>query len=366
MTVQEQCYIAGPMRDKPNFGFDTFDSMAAWLRRNRKWHVHNPAEHDREQWPDIETWDGFADGDTGRCPKFDLTIALAWDLARVAESQHFVLLPGWEQSSGARSERHVAELTGSTIWLARQLSPGSTFWGMTLDMSRGGETITYTPIEDVSTYQHPAGSQETAPSPTPMVPVKGPPYVGVDLAYHEMGKTERPDTLHHRKGIAEQVLDTMRSAGCIQKMDDPYTANRPLDFHRKGTDPDQDVWDLLDGKGDPLQEHRVTDPTTGGEKGSKIVRTDLIPVGPLTSLATLYGLGARKYAERNWEKGYAWSLSYGALLRHALAYWGGEDLDPELGINHMACVAFHAFAMIEFALTHPELDDRPGDLSVAS
>lgn len=106
-------------------------------------------------------------------------------------------------------------------------------------------------------------------------------------------------------------------------------------------------------------EVRVTDATTGGQKGSKEVRMDLVPVLPLTELARLYGRGASKYEDRNWERGYAWHLSYAALLRHVTQWWGGENRDPEMGVSHMACVAFHAFALAQFEVTHPELDDRP-------
>ena len=75
-------------------------------------------------------------------------------------------------------------------------------------------------------------------------------------------------------------------------------------------------------------------------------------------MARLYGVGAEKYAENNWRLGYRWSLSYAALLRHVTAFWNGEMLDPETGMCHLASVVFHAFALMEYADTHPELDDR--------
>ena len=106
-------------------------------------------------------------------------------------------------------------------------------------------------------------------------------------------------------------------------------------------------------------ETRVINPDTGGEKGQKLERFDLLPGIPLRLLARHYGVGAQKYADRNWERGYAWSLSYAALQRHAWAFWNGEDIDPETGSPHMAAFAFHAFALLQFATTHPELDDRP-------
>jgi hypothetical protein len=106
-------------------------------------------------------------------------------------------------------------------------------------------------------------------------------------------------------------------------------------------------------------EVRHVDPDTGGEKGVKLARYDLIPTVPLEALAKHYGIGAQKYLNRNWERGYAWSLSYAALMRHLQAFWSGEDLDEETQSPHLAAVVFHAFAMMEFGKTHPEKDDRP-------
>lgn len=111
-------------------------------------------------------------------------------------------------------------------------------------------------------------------------------------------------------------------------------------------------------------EVRTTNAVTGGQKGTKIERFDLIPAEPLRIVAELYGRGAQKYAERNWELGYDWSKSYAALQRHVNAFWRGEDLipndpdDPTSGIPHLAAAVFHCLAMMEWATTHPELDDR--------
>lgn len=102
-----------------------------------------------------------------------------------------------------------------------------------------------------------------------------------------------------------------------------------------------------------------TTSSTGGQKGTKPARYDLIPVVPLRLLAELYGKGAEKYADRNWELGYEWSKSYAALQRHANQFWNGENLDDETHLPHLTSVVFHAFALLEYMLTHPEFDDRP-------
>src|SRR5665213_855362 len=106
-------------------------------------------------------------------------------------------------------------------------------------------------------------------------------------------------------------------------------------------------------------EVRITNPITGGQKNSKLARYDLIPVIPLHKVAEVYGRGADKYDDRNWELGYAWHLSYAAAQRHLNQFWGGEANDVETGCPHLASVIFHCMALIEYGHTHPELDDRP-------
>ena len=108
----------------------------------------------------------------------------------------------------------------------------------------------------------------------------------------------------------------------------------------------------------PKGEVRITDPNTGGEKGTKPARFGLIPSEALWQLAELYGKGSNKYSDHNWRKGYKWSLSYDALMRHANLFWQGEEIDDETKCPHMASVAFHAFALMTFCKEHPELDDR--------
>ena len=129
-----------------------------------------------------------------------------------------------------------------------------------------------------------------------------------------------------------------------------------------------------------------TTSSTGGQKGTKRARFDLIPTGPLKELAEHYGRGALKYDDNQWRKGYEWSKSYAAKQRHDNAFWAGYDYDvcsndPEgcsfvtaegeeyvpvepdtcynhTGSHHMAASAWHAFCLLEFKDRYPEHDDR--------
>jgi Domain of unknown function (DUF5664) len=106
-----------------------------------------------------------------------------------------------------------------------------------------------------------------------------------------------------------------------------------------------------------MEEIRIVDPTTGGEKGSKLARFDLIPSAALWELAEVYGRGSRKYADRNWERGYSWGLSVAALQRHLHTWLQGESLDPETGCHHLMQVAWHAVALFIFELRNLGTDD---------
>jgi dATP/dGTP diphosphohydrolase len=105
------------------------------------------------------------------------------------------------------------------------------------------------------------------------------------------------------------------------------------------------------------QEVRVKDPVSGGEKGVKLARFDLIPPAALEELACVYGRGAQKYAANNWRKGYAWGLSVGALQRHLSKWLQGGERD-EMGNHHMIQVAWHAFCLYTFQRFGLGTDDR--------
>ncbi len=118
-------YIAGPMRGYPDFNFPAFHAAAKFVR-SLGYEAISPAEHDLETWPNLEQWPGYAAGDTDLCPEFDFKLAIGWDLDQVANADAILMLGGWEASSGARLEHHVALATGSRVFtlLVGQASEG--------------------------------------------------------------------------------------------------------------------------------------------------------------------------------------------------------------------------------------------------
>lgn len=96
--------------------------------------------------------------------------------------------------------------------------------------------------------------------------------------------------------------------------------------------------------------------------GEKKFRPELLSPAATLGLSAVLTVGAKKYEDRNWEKGILYSRVYGALMRHMLAWWDGEDFDPETGLPHLD----HAQCCIHF-LSHYhhndycDIDDRPKD-----
>lgn len=94
-------YLAGPMTGFEDFNFPAFNKMAAELRA-RGYVVENPAEH------------GVVDG-------ADWADYMAYDLTRLGLCGQVAVLPGWENSKGARLEVHIARELGMKVVNAHDL-----------------------------------------------------------------------------------------------------------------------------------------------------------------------------------------------------------------------------------------------------
>ena len=99
--------------------------------------------------------------------------------------------------------------------------------------------------------------------------------------------------------------------------------------------------------------------STGGRKDdSGKLRWDLLPVRPMEEVVKVYTLGAKKYADRNWEKGISYCRIFGAMMRHAWAWFRGETYDQKDGQHHLASVVWCALALMQYERTRTEFDDR--------
>ena len=91
-------YIAGPMTGLPELNFPAFHQAAEWLR-GMGHTVVNPAEIN----PDHHmSWEA----------------CMRSDIAQLVTCDAIMLLPGWEDSRGAKLEHHIAERLGMRIEFA--------------------------------------------------------------------------------------------------------------------------------------------------------------------------------------------------------------------------------------------------------
>lgn len=112
----------------------------------------------------------------------------------------------------------------------------------------------------------------------------------------------------------------------------------------------------------PLQDVSNVTPIANGtglryNKGKLPIK--LVPPSSILAMAEVFAAGAEKYAERNWEKGFSWSVPYECAMRHLLVWWAGEDLDKESGKHHLKHALTNIAMLVEFLDTYPSGDDRP-------
>jgi len=122
MQRKRKCYLAGPMRSKPEFNYPAFMEGAAALRA-KGWDVFNPAEMDIEEGDvtedllelSIEEQKCLA-GTPANARRFawrDVKCLIKKLLAERGDA--IVLLPDWQESVGANAERAVAIWVGLKV-----------------------------------------------------------------------------------------------------------------------------------------------------------------------------------------------------------------------------------------------------------
>lgn len=386
-------YLAGPMTGIPQFNFPVFDRAAAELR-DQGYEIVSPAELDdpatREAAlasPDGAPGSGSADGET-------YGTFLARDVKLVIDDvDGVVTLPNWWKSRGARIEVFTAATMGKPIY----------YFNPDEDVNLG-EPFRFSELAEHLKPGDPGnGEQHRTPAEA-----AGPPIPSDMEANEEPYKaTREPGHIHEEmrrdewvaaiaKGLKEASKSAPGGATQIQLPEDaPISANQVFGIPvlvTRFVDPGQvtiitgvtepvhvSVADLVrmekqrkeqqaeeflsrSGVTPPGGEERITDPETGGAKGRKPVRMDLIPWEPVWEVARVYGFGDEKYPPDetgpNYLKGFDWSLSFGAAMRHLTQWASGEDHDPEFGTHHLAHVAWHCFALMMFQWHGRGHDDR--------
>jgi hypothetical protein len=71
-------------------------------------------------------------------------------------------------------------------------------------------------------------------------------------------------------------------------------------------------------------------------------------------------VGAAKYGPMNWRKDHvSASVYYDAAMRHLMAWWDGQECDPETGHTHLAHAAANLCILIDAEYSYQLIDDRP-------
>ncbi len=94
--------------------------------------------------------------------------------------------------------------------------------------------------------------------------------------------------------------------------------------------------------------------------GIKKVPLHAVPTKPLLELGLAMMEGGRKYGSHNYRKiGVKMSTYYDASMRHLMAWWEGEDIDPDSGIHHVIKAIASLFVVRDSMHMGNCVDDRP-------
>lgn len=70
--------------------------------------------------------------------------------------------------------------------------------------------------------------------------------------------------------------------------------------------------------------------------------------------------GARKYGRHNYrDSAVRASVYYDALMRHAMTWWEGEDIDPDSGLSHITKAIATLTVLRDGMISGKWVDDRP-------
>lgn len=97
-------YLSGAMSNRPNFGYDVFNAVTnVWRRLGHD--IINPAEN-------------FGGDQTRSYAEY-----MREDIRLLLTADAIAMLPGWEESKGAKFEFHTAQMLGLPVLDATTMEP---------------------------------------------------------------------------------------------------------------------------------------------------------------------------------------------------------------------------------------------------
>lgn len=262
--MSKRIYIAGPMMGITWFNFPEFDEAARYINSDCYDCIAvNPADIDRDNGFDPNTLP--EDYDWSIIPKAagSREEIIRRDVDAVLSCSGIYMLPGWEKSTGAKAELHLARWAGLDIHFHRDAENP------------------YGPIAEAADYIEPPAS-------------------------------------------------------CA-----------PLSFEAGGSRP-----------------VAVKDSNPKDNVGSRKPGISAIPCKPLQEAGLALSYGGMKYGRSNWRSiGVRASVYYDAAMRHLMAWWEGEDIDPVekggSGLPHLAHAIAGLMVYRDAELAGMVTDDRP-------
>lgn len=323
-------YIAGPMTNHAQFNYGAFDALEAVLEE-QGFVIASPARLDDPETRRAALRSADGSPGSGSCNNETWGDFLARDMKCIADIvDGVVLMPGWETSKGAKLEAFVCRHVGKPVFYSVA--------GVGLD----GPVALHSTVcmcddlipEDLwRLIQH----EDSDP-----------------LLFVELDDAELDRVLALTDGgLLQQIQqDELKAEFEAQLTGQPVS--RTTEIRASGGKLPSLIVAAAGAKITPVEEVRITDAETGGQKGSKIVRMDLIPAEIRRQDGLVYGAGAKKYDDDNWRRGYDWRLSLSALFRHINAWEQGEDWDEELTelagepVSHLAAARWHLATLFTF------------------
>lgn len=285
-------YIAGPMRGYERWNFPAFREACAYVRSVGLTCI-SPHELDEAI--------GFTE-DTTELPEGFMAGALRRDVEALLEVDRVLLLPGWEQSTGARFELDVARNIGLKV----------------------------------STY-HPDGPWW----------VSGRSWEWVDERLAEPTEVGAPTVIESTTTLFPNGGSVTESTTYLLPADDPWH--------------EVDAEDRL-GRLEAERHLPVTDDDTNPKDRIGVTKPQLhlVPRSFVIRVAQAMADGARKYGPFNWRTKRVRATVYvSAAERHLGAWFDGEDNAADSGVHHLAHAGACIGILVDAIETGNLVDDRP-------
>jgi hypothetical protein len=109
-----------------------------------------------------------------------------------------------------------------------------------------------------------------------------------------------------------------------------------------------------------MLERTVKDSNPKDSVGTKKVPFSTVSAPVIAEIGLAMLEGSRKYGRHNYRAiGVRASVYYDACLRHIMAWWEGEDVDPDSGLSHITKATACLVVLRDAMLLDKVVDDRP-------